>query len=170
MWYRDLGVISIGAQNGGPEDGGLGKLKVELWRALRQHCTESFSQAVSHYALALRISGPLNDFGREGIDKLRRSRKEAYIGADIVVPEQRWRSLTGDDIRGYLGRVVREAICACLARLRKDGEPADEAALLSRVDTAIAQFVGGNENKEPNFEGSAAPQRAAGPGLNKPVE
>jgi len=142
MWYRDLGVISIGAQGGGPEDGGLGTLKVELWRALCQHCTESYSSSVAHYALALRISGPINDFGAEGIDKIRRSRKEAYIGADIVVPEQRWRSLKGDETRSYLGRVVREAICSCLARLRKDGEPADEAALLSRVDTAIAQFVG----------------------------
>jgi hypothetical protein len=141
MWYHDHGIISIGAQSGGPEDGGLGKLKVELWRALCQHCTKTHSPAVSHYALALRISGPLNDFGKEGIDKVRRSRKESYIGADIVIPEARWRSLKGDGMKTYLGRVVREAICLCLARLRKDRDPVDELALLRSVDSAITQFI-----------------------------
>ena len=30
MWYDKLGVISIGVQNGGPEDGGLGDIKIDL--------------------------------------------------------------------------------------------------------------------------------------------
>jgi hypothetical protein len=30
MWYDKLGVVSIGVQSGGPEDGGLGKIKIDL--------------------------------------------------------------------------------------------------------------------------------------------
>ncbi len=141
MWYHHLGVISIGAQSGGPRDGGLGSLKVDLWRALSAHSKSSHCAAVNHYALALRISGPFSDFGAEGIEKIRRSKQEAYIGADIVVPETRWTTFSEADARVYLVRVVREAICACLARLRKDREPADEAALLAEVDAAIADFL-----------------------------
>jgi hypothetical protein len=141
MWYHHLGVISIGAQSGGPRDGGLSSLKVELWRALFAHCRKSHSAAVAHYALALRISGPFTDFGREGVEKVRRSKKEAYIGADIIVPESRWASFSEDTARAYLAKVVREALCLCLARLRKDKEPADESALLMDVDAAIAEFI-----------------------------
>jgi hypothetical protein len=141
MWYRDLGVISIGAQCGGPRDGGLGTLKIDLWRALCESCTSSHSTAVNHYALALRISGPFTDFGSEGVEMVRRSKKDAYIGADIVVPEARWSRFSEADARVYLARVIREALCACLERLRKDKEPADDVALLSEVDAAITKFL-----------------------------
>jgi hypothetical protein len=55
MWYSELGVVSIGVQNGGPADGGLGDIKVDLWRLLCRHCQNSHCPAIDHYALALRI-------------------------------------------------------------------------------------------------------------------
>ena len=36
-WHSELGVVSIGAQSLGPEDGGLGDIKVDLWRLLGRH-------------------------------------------------------------------------------------------------------------------------------------
>ena len=57
MWYDKLGVISIGVQNGGPEDGGLGDIKIDLWRLFAQHCRSSYCTAVAHYAVVLRVDG-----------------------------------------------------------------------------------------------------------------
>lgn len=73
MWYEKLGIISIGAQSAGPDDGGLGEMKIDLWKSLLRHCKDSHCPGVSHYALALRIGGEFAEFGEEGVAAVRRS-------------------------------------------------------------------------------------------------
>jgi hypothetical protein len=90
MWHEKLGIISIGVQCGGPSDGGLGVMKVELWKLFLQHCKSSHCPNVAHYALALRIGGEFQDFGKEGIAMVGRNKKESCIGADIVIPKSVW--------------------------------------------------------------------------------
>jgi len=140
MWYSDLGTISIGAQCGGPYDGGLGTLKVDLYKLLVRHCKRTYCPGVDHFALLLNISGSIDQFGPGGIQRIRRSKKKRYIAADIVVPESAWQGRTVDALKAYLSAQVREALSACIARIRKDKDPIDAERLLVRVDKAIAQF------------------------------
>jgi hypothetical protein len=140
MWYDKLGVISIGVQNGGPEDGGIGDIKIDLWKLFLRHCRSSRSPAVDHYALAVRTDGKFQKFGKEGIERVRRRRADRYIGAEIIIPESVWRPKSRNELRDYLATQVRAALQACVARLRKDKERVDEVRLFGDVDTALSQF------------------------------
>ena len=141
MWYDKLGIVSIGVQNGGPEDGGLGKIKVDLWRSLCRHCHNSYCVAVAHFALVLRVGGKFVDFSPEGIEKVRRSKQDRVVGADIVIPRTVWHGKTRNELRDYLVGQVRAALQECVARLRKDKETVDEPRLFSEIDAAIAEFT-----------------------------
>src|ERR1044072_4209534 len=110
MWYEKLGIISIGAQSGGPTNGGLSEMKIELRNLLLKHCKKSYCPSIAHYALALRIGGEFQEFGKEGIEAIRRSKKESYIGAYIVIPESVWRAKSKDQLRDYLATQVRAAL------------------------------------------------------------
>jgi hypothetical protein len=140
MWYDKLGVISIGVQNGGPEDGGLGDIKIDLWRLFVRHCRSSYCAAVAHYAMALRIDGEFQKFGAEGIECIRRIKRDRYIGADIVIPESAWQGKSRNELRDYLARQVRAALQSCTVRLRKEKEPVDESQLFREIDMAISEF------------------------------
>ena len=141
MWYDKLGVISIGVQNGGPEDGGLGDIKIDLWRLFVQHCRSSYCPAVAHYAVVLRVDGEFQKFGREGIERIRRSKRDRDIGVEIVIPEAAWRDRSRNELRDYLARQVRAALQSCVARLRKDKETVDESRLFGEIDAAIDEFT-----------------------------
>jgi hypothetical protein len=148
---QDLkGIITIGAQCGGPDTGPIGQIKVDLWRALRDECRESFCPAIDEYALVLRIAGSLDDFGPESIERVRRRRPDRYITADIVIPVAVWRPLSLDQSKYYLARRVREAVSTCARRLSADGEAIDASALLSKVDAGIERFLSSNAANAPN--------------------
>lgn len=141
MWYDKLGIISIGCQNGGPEDGGLGDIKVDLWRLFSKHCHSTYCPSIAHYALALRIDGEFQQFGGESIDHIRRSKRDRFIGADIVIPDTIWRDKSRNELRDYLASRVREALQICVTRLRKDKETVDETRLFGEIDGAIDKFI-----------------------------
>jgi hypothetical protein len=140
MWYAELGIISIGVQNGGPEDGGLGAIKVDLWRLFCRHCRETFCPSIDHYGIALRIGGRSFEFGPESIERIRRDKRRRVIGVDVVIPTAVWRGRTRNELRDYLCAQVRAALQACVARLKSDKEMVDEARLFAEVDAAISAF------------------------------
>src|SRR5690348_9344832 len=125
MWYEGLGVISIGAELGGPQDGGLSTIKAELWQFFRRHCQSTYCPTVDHYAFALRIDGQFRSFGEPGVERPRQSRKTRCIGSDIVVPESIWKNKTRNELRDYLARQIRTALEDCVARLKKEKEPVE---------------------------------------------
>ena len=140
MWYDKLGVISIGAQSGGPDDGGLGHMKVALWQSLCRHCKSSYCPAIAHYALALRIGGEFAEFGAEGIERVRLSKRDRYIGADIVIPREAWQGRSRNVLRDCLAQQVRAALQACVGRLHTERRPVDERQFFAEVDAALAEF------------------------------
>jgi len=140
MWYDHLGIISIGVFNGGPEDGGLGDIKVDLWRLFMRHCRRTYCPAVAHYALVVLIGGEFRDFMTERIERIRRSKRDRLISAEVVIPVAVWRGRSRNELRDYLASQVRTALQCCVERLRKDKEPVDEARLFTEVDTAVAEF------------------------------
>ena len=128
----------------------MSQIKVELWRALRETCRESYCPAIDEYALVLRISGTLDDYGPEAIERIKRRRPDRYITADIIIPESVWRPLTLKQSSDYLAKRVREAIVACADRLSQDREVIDTPALLAEVDAGIQQFRSGVGGNAPN--------------------
>jgi len=141
MWHDKHGIISIGLQSGGPENRGLSNLKIDLRRLFDQHCRSSYCPTVAHYALGLRVDGKFDKFGEEGIERVRRSKRDRYISADIIIPEAVWRGRSRNELRDYLARQVRAAVQSCVARLRKDKETVEESQLFAEIDAAIGEFT-----------------------------
>jgi hypothetical protein len=134
-------TIGIAVQGGGPKDGNIGKLVVDLGRALSEYCSKCYCTSIESFLLVLRINGPFGEFGPEAIDRIRRSRRKKRIKADIVIPEERWQTLTTPELKSYLARQVRQSLVLCAARLCKDGEIVQQDQLLTDVDQAIADFA-----------------------------
>lgn len=140
MWYDQLGIVSIGAQCGGPGDGGLSDIKIDLCRILDRRCTSTFCPAIGHYGIVLRIDGEFASFGPETIGRISRSQRNRDIGVEIVIPQPVWRGKTRNQLRDYLADRVRAALVACVTRLSKDGESVDEPSLFLEIDEAINEF------------------------------
>ena len=141
MWYDELGFISIGGQCGGPADGGLGDLKVELWRKLLTHCSGPYSDVVDHVALVLRISGPFADFGPAGVERIRHSSKQRVISADIVIPQSVWGTRHRNDLRTYLAEQVRAAVHACIDHLVRKKHSISAIRLKADLEAGLASFL-----------------------------
>jgi len=133
-------VITIGAQAGGPRDGRIGKLKVDLYHLFGKYCDNAYCAAIDTFALVLQINGSINSFGPEAIERLRRSRQKRYVTIDIVIPEERWQTLATPELKTYLASQIRESLVMCAARLRKDGEDICDDQLFNDVDRAISEF------------------------------
>lgn len=132
--------ISIGQQSGGPGDPFMWP-KVHLYHMLEKHCRANYCPAIDHFALVLRVSGSLDDFGPEVIERIKRRRPARYITADIVVPVECWKGKRETTIKEYLGEKVRSALEMCVARLKKDKETVDAESLFADVDKAIEEFL-----------------------------
>jgi hypothetical protein len=108
---------------------------------LAKYCTRTYCPAIDQFSLVLRVSGIFDDFGPEAIERIRRRRQARYITADIVVPVQRWKGKTERQLKKYLAGKVRSALELLVARLRKDNEEVDDAALFTDIDAGIAEFL-----------------------------
>lgn len=139
IWLVDM--ITIGAQCGGPRDGNIADFKVDLFHLFEQQCNKTYCDSIDEFGLVLRINGSLDSFGSESIKRVRRSNKERYITADIVIPMERWQTLKTAKLKRYFVQQVRSAIQICATRLEKDRELVDTKQLLTDVDVAIAKFL-----------------------------
>ena len=99
-----MDIVSIGAQCGGPKDGGIGDIKVDLYKALRDSCSSTYCEAIDQYAPVLRIDGSIQKFGDEDITRLRFAKKQRYITADIQIPESVWQPKSKNQIRDKVNK------------------------------------------------------------------
>jgi hypothetical protein len=139
-WFDNQGAISIGCQNNGPEDHGLGVIKVDLVAELGKHVQSTHCDAVDHYALVLRVGGDFGDFAPERIHRIRRSRADRFMAGDIDVPVAAWMSRNTNELKGYLITRVSEALRLFAERLRRDGEKVDWPSLEAEAITAFRAF------------------------------
>jgi hypothetical protein len=133
--------ITIGQQSGGPEDGGVMWAKIHLYKLLQVHCISDYCRAIDELSLVLRVSGSLDDFGPEAIERIRRRRPDRYITAYIVIPQSIWQEKTEIELKRYLASRVRTSLQLLAERLKKDKEPVALDLLLSETDNAITQFL-----------------------------
>lgn len=133
--------ISIGCECGGPQDGGIARLKVELFHALEKHVTSTHCDAVDQYAPVLRVDGEFATYGPEGVHRVRFAKKSRYLTADIQIPESVWRPASEGDLRQYLGSALRAAIEVFVARLKNEGIAVVESSLYAQMNAAITEFT-----------------------------
>ena len=138
-------IVSIGCEGGGPETRVVCQAKVPLAQALERTVTSSHSQAVSQYALVLRVDGSLQSYGEEGLARLRLYKSRGFVTVDIQIPEQAWKPLSAQELREYIARQVLYAVEACVSRLERDSL-VQRALLLSSVRRGIAQYLGHNSD------------------------
>lgn len=50
-----MSIISIGVQSGGPKDGDIGVIKIDLYKAFNESCTSSYCEAIDEYAPVIRV-------------------------------------------------------------------------------------------------------------------
>ena len=110
-------------------------------RHLADHCTSSYSPHITEFAIVLRVCGSLWRFEGEGVQKLRLNLKDAYITADYVIPETRWRGVPLPGIKVYLAAATLEVLQSMSARLVKAKVPCDFAKLLGDARIATSAFL-----------------------------
>jgi len=135
-------IVSIGAQCGGPEAKLVADLKIPLSQALAKHVKSSHCSAIEEYGLVLRIDGSLDQFGEEGIARLRFAKARRYITVDIQIPQAVWGALSITQLKLYLAGQVKSAMEACISRLKKERCEIDEKQLLEQVNAAIHEYLG----------------------------
>lgn len=136
-WMRG---VSLAAELGGPEVN-VDSYILQLRRLLAKYCQGPYSDEVKGFALALRIDGSLKQYHAEGVDRMRRNKKDKYIAADICIPEIRWKGVPAREFSRYLSSAVKRALQTCAAYLRKQKVGIDEHRLLLDYSEAEAQFL-----------------------------
>jgi len=136
-----MSIISIGVQSGGPKDGDIGVIKLDLYKAFNENCKSTYCEAVDEYGPVIRVDGSIRKFGDEGITRLRFAKKQRSITADIQIPESVWQPKSRNEIRDYIASKIRESITIFVARIQKDKIEVDEVQLFRDVDAGIKQFL-----------------------------
>jgi hypothetical protein len=136
-WMRG---VSLACEEGGPEVN-VDSHVLQLRELLGKYCQGPYSDEVKGFALALRIDGSLKQYHAEGVDRMRRNKKDKYIAADICIPEARWKGVSAREFSRYLSSAVKSALQTCVAYLRKQKVEVDEHRLLLDYGEVEAQFL-----------------------------
>jgi len=112
-------TVTLGVQTSGDDDRTSAHILV-LRKLLAAKCVGPYSEEISEFALILRVGGTMQEFDFEGCERIRRNRKDKYITVDLGFPSHRWRGVSDDEIRRYLGDIVETGLLCCLNRLKKD--------------------------------------------------
>lgn len=134
-------VISLGAQHSGEDDRTM-PLLVGMRRALKNHCTDTYCDAVEEFALVMRVGGEMNDFDFEGCQRLRFARKSKYMTVDIGFPSAHWKGRSDQYIKTYIANAVLQGVQCCLDRLDKEKLPSIRDRLLRDFEAARSEYLG----------------------------
>lgn len=143
--------ITLGVQTGDVESSDATRpVFMSLRKQLENHCTASYSPNIGEFAIVLRICGSLWRFDGEGVQKLRVNKKEAYVTADYVVPEIRWKGVPFSDLKAYLAAAVLETLQAMTDKLAKAKIEMESETLIEDANKATAAFLAENADSPPS--------------------
>ena len=101
----------------------------------------SYTDQVAALAVIFRVSGQISNFGGDGPERLRFSKKAREVTLDLVVPEARWRA--GErELLQFVDWALRAAIDQIIAKLRKavGTEGGNWTRLRDDANAALATF------------------------------
>ncbi len=132
--------VSLACEVGGP-DVTVHSHVLLLRRLLEQYCQGPYSDEVKGFALVLRIDGAIKQYHAEGVDRMRRHKKDKYLGADICIAQKRWKGIPEPEFRRYLALAVRVALETCGGYLTKQKVEFDIRRLLLDYGEVQAKFL-----------------------------
>ena len=132
--------VSLAEESGGP-DVNIHDDVLRLRRLLAKFCKGPYSSEVLGFALVLRIDGSMKKYHAEGVDRIRRNKKDKYITADICIPEKRWKGVSAAEFSRYLSSAVKVGLETCVKYLQKQKVAVDEIRLLLDYGEAEAEFL-----------------------------
>lgn len=144
-WAEDkswMKQVSVASEIGGvsfPEN--LAALIRNLSLLAREHCQGPYGSQINGFALVVRVSAEIKQYGVETIERIRRNKKDRYITADIVIPENRWKGLSQETFAEYLTSRVKAALLECVSALNKQKIDVDKERLLFDFAEAEAEFL-----------------------------
>jgi len=133
--------VSLAYESGGP-DVNIQPHILRLRELLETFCKGPYSHEVQGFALVLRIDGCMKTYGCEGVDRIRRSKQDKYITADICIPEKRWKGVSAREFSRYLSSAVKSALEVCGTYLRQHKVDVDFESLLLDYSEAEAKLLG----------------------------
>jgi hypothetical protein len=141
--------VTLGVQTGDIEATKATKPAFMILRKqLAAHCTAPYSPTVNEFAIVLRVNGSLWHFEGEGVQRLRINRKDAYVTADFVMPEARWKGIPLEDIKSYLAAGALETLQAMCEHLKKLKIEVNAAKLIEDANLATAAFLGQDSSSQ----------------------
>ena len=132
--------VSLAFEAGGPDVDVLSRV-LRLQKLLEKYCEGQYSKDVKGFALVLRIDGFMKQYSAEGVDRIRRNKKGAYLTADICIPKRRWEGIPARGFSQYLSTAVKDALETCIAYLKKQNVEVDEHHLLLDYGEVEAEFL-----------------------------
>jgi hypothetical protein len=122
-------MITLPQQNGGPNVSASFDQQAQMLRKeLAGLNASDYAPGIQKFALILRVSGALTDFGPEGIEKPKLRKDTVQI--EIVVPEAKWNA-SSEEQRSYLVSTILKALLAVLDLLEEKGRPSNRNKLMA---------------------------------------
>jgi hypothetical protein len=135
--------LQISGQYGEPAaDAALWPMQKRLNTLFDRHLVGHYLSNLQKLSIALRVSGKTQDFGNEGPERLKHSKKHEEVTIDLVIPEARWRGVPADLLKTYLTDGIRRGFEKLLDKSRALGELTDEPGLRRDFDRAMNEFHG----------------------------
>ena len=136
-------LFQMSADTGGSKaDAAYATMYRELNRCFSQCVSGVYAEEVNTFGFMLCVSGNIRDFGSDGIERLKRRKKQKSIDVDIVIPQHRWADAMPRERAEHLAQQVREGVELMLKRLAHDKVAVDTALLRSDLERALEAFVG----------------------------
>jgi hypothetical protein len=132
--------VSLAYEAGGP-DVNVHSYILQLRKLLERYCQGPYSDEVEGFALVLRIDGSIKQYHAEGVDRMRRHKRDKYLGADICIPEKRWKGVPELEFRLYLSSAVKVSLETCAGYLKKQKVEVDFHRLLMDYAEVEAKFL-----------------------------
>lgn len=136
------GQLSVSVQGGGgPSDDVFGPIHVLLNRTFKHRVASNYFDGLDWMAFMFRVSGPIVDFGSEGVERLFHRKRRKSIEIDIVFPEAMWRDMSPAELWDQTEVWLREAMTRMIERGVKDKVIKDADGLRRDFESAMEAFA-----------------------------
>lgn len=135
-------LLTVGVQGGGVgQSERMAPIHVTLNRLFRESMIGDYFDGIDGMGFLFRVSGEIQNFGSEGLERLFHRKKHRSIEIDVVFPEAVWRDLPEPELWKKTECWLREGMARMVARGVKDGVVTDEDALEHDFEKAMVAFA-----------------------------
>lgn len=134
-------MIQVSAQYGDPSSAVIVRpFHKSLNEAFEMPGDQKYFRSIEKLTIVLRVFGTLWRFPGEGPDKVKVLKQKREVTVDLMIPEERWKSVPLAQLRDYLDKQVRKCFQELLDNARKAGELDDEIGLVRYFEEAMTKF------------------------------